>query len=180
MEILNKTTAFIQNLNQALFQKYLIAVLASFGLLSLTVTYYTYSTSTELVDQIKRIGTLSSKSAEIIEQEALLAQEQKRLLEIFDKEKDFNIKIYFEQFCKEQMITPELGWGDSIVEINDKISEIVLRATFKGQNTEKLARVLDALSKKEIIYVKEVTVRHEPPNRITFDLKIATIRYKKD
>lgn len=178
MELLNKTTAFIQNLNQALFQRYLIILLASVGVLALGITYYTYTSSAELVDQIKRIGTLSTKSAEIIAQEASLQQEQKRLLEIFDKEKDFNIKIYFEQFCKEQVITPELGWGDSIIEINDKISEIILRATFKGQNTEKLVRVLDALNKKEIIYVKEVTVRNEPSNRISFDLKFATIRYK--
>jgi hypothetical protein len=131
------------------------------------------------VEQIVALQKLSDKSAFVLAEHEQLMQEQQRLQGLFEQEKDFNIRVLFEQFYKQLRLTPEAGWNATSNDIGDKFTETVLQATFKSQTMQSVAQIIDSLDKKETIYFKEVTIRSEPNQRLTIELKLGTVRPKK-
>jgi len=107
-----------------------------------------------------------------------MTKEEQRLKDILDKNKDFTMPGFFEQFCREQNIVPEQGWNPLSEPVNDKFDEIILKATFKGLSTEKLVKIIEALDKKEIVYIKQLEIHNEGENKINVDLTLATKKYK--
>lgn len=171
--------SFLQELSKKEFERYLLIFLATVLAVALGIVYYISSTSTEYVNQIVTLQRLSDQAARVLAENDLLLQEQQRIQILFEQEKDFNIKSYFEQFCKQQNIVAEPGWDASSSDIGDKFTETVLQATFKGQSMQKIVQVIDALDKKETTYLKEVTIRSEANQKITTELRIGTVRPKK-
>lgn len=181
-EKLQSLSETIQQLSQKELQKYLIIVLAIAVTLISSIIYYTYSTSSQLAHDIKKTGRLARKSIRLMSQYEKLQEEENRLKDLLAKHKDFNVKIYFEQFCKQHGITPEPGWNTSIDIINEKFEEVTLPATFKDQDTQKLVQILEKFDKNELIYVKSLSIRPEKykknkaAKKISFDITLATKR----
>lgn len=174
MEFLIKISNFIQHLEKKQLQKYIIAVLGCTSVIVMILMYYVYSQSAFLVNDMKRIERAAQKSAQLILTAEKLKKQEDHILNILDKYKDFDLQKEFEQFCKEQGCSPEPGWGSSPEPINSKFDEEVLTATFKNQTTEKMVTYLEALEKKEIMYIKGLLVKSEKDKKITFDISIAT------
>ncbi len=178
-EKLQNISEQIQRLPKKDLEKYIIIILATTSVVLGGIIYYIYNTSMHLTDQIKRTSTLASKSVNILKKYEALQEEENRLQDLLAKHKDFNVKIYFEQFCKEQNITPEPGWNTTVDTINEKFEEVTLPASFKGQTTEKLVTILEKLNKNELLYIKYLAVRAEKnTKKITFDITLATKRIK--
>ena len=184
-EKLQSLSSAIQQLSQKELQKYLIMTLGTVTLLLSGIIYYTHSTSTDLALNIKRTEKLANKSIRLMEQYEKLQEEENRLKDLLAKHKDFNVKIYFEQFCKQHGITPEPGWNTSVDIINEKFEEVTLPATFKNQTTEKLVQILEKFDKNELIYVKTLSIRSDKQKKdkaqqvgkkVSFDVTIATKR----
>lgn len=179
MEIIVKFANYFNSLDKKQVQRYfliffLISAVSLFGLV-----YFIYSRSTVLVDDIRRLESFANKATKILEEDQKMEDESLRIQGMIDKEKDFNIRSYFESFCQSQGL-PIQGWGDTRTrEINDKFDEIYLTASFKGEKTEKLVKILEEFYKKEIIYVKNLRIKQEPDKKISFEITIATKAIKR-
>lgn len=176
---IRKVAHFIQSLNVRQFQQYLIAFLVGVFLCVLMIMYLSFSYSQELVIKIKKLEVLANKSSKVLAEYQRLMLEQEQLHDLFAKEKEFNIKIYFEQFCKQQGITPVKGWDTTSKNINPQLTEILLNATFKGMTMEKVVSILDAFEKKEVVYIKELSIRAEGNKMLTCEIQLSTALYKR-
>jgi hypothetical protein len=179
MELLLRVTTYIQRLNKKDFEKNVYMCLGVVVFIVVGMTYYIYSKSTELSGQIKRLEGLANKTVRIREEYNAMQEKEEQLEELLNEHKNFNIKVYFEQFCKDISMTPEPGWNTSVESINEKFDEIILPTTFKGQSTEKLVTILEEIDKKEIVYIKDVYIRTEKDKRLSFDVTIATKQKKE-
>ena len=181
MKALTNFAIYIQNLNKKDFEKYLVLFLIGITILSGIYVYRIYHKSTLLVKQIKNIEKLAQKTAKMVADNKRLQQKEEQLEELLKRYKEFSMKTFFEQFYSQHNLTPEAGWETIALPIegNDKFDEVVLSATFKNQNTQVLVKVLDTLDKKEMVYIKGLTIKHQPDKKITFELTIATMKYKR-
>lgn len=180
MELLIKIATFLQSLTKKQFQQYLLMFIGGVCIVAGGMMYWFYSQSTNLLLEIKKIEGLSQKANRIIVDNEHMQQEARRVQDLFEQNKDnFTIKSFFETFCKEQGLTPEPGWSSRTEETNDRFDEIVLTASFRKQITEKLIKILIALDKKDIIYIKDLTVKNEGNKQISFDITLATKIMKK-
>lgn len=180
MKILMPLATYIQNLTKKDFERYLILFISGVVLLSGVAVYHVYKKNNNLVARIKRIEKLTTQTEKTINENKKLIVKEAQLQQLLEKNKEFNIKTYFEQFTSQQNITPE-PWDTFTIPVEgtDKFDEIVLHANFKNQTTQKLVSVLDALDKQEIIYIKDLSVKNEMNRKITFELTIATKKYKR-
>lgn len=167
----------VQKLSKKDLDRYIIATVASVGLLLIGMIYYIYTTSSELVTRIEQVKALGQKSSVLMQKYGKIQEEEIRLQNLLEKYKDFNIKIYFEQFCKEQGLVPDPNWDTSVETVKEKFEEVTLAATFKGQTTQKLVKILEALERNEIIYIKMLDIKTEKSSKtISFDITLATKR----
>jgi len=181
MNFFKKTASYIQNLNKKDFDKYLALFISGLILLIIFIIYYIHTTSNNLIYKINFNKKLSLKTEKIINNYQRLKSEENKLLKLLEKNKDFNIKTYFEQFCSQYQIIPESNWETTTRSFpgNEKFDEISLTATFKNQTTKDLVNLLEAFDKKEIIYVKELSITSEQDKTITINITIATKKYKR-
>lgn len=178
IEALRKIAGTIQDLDARQLQKYIIISLAGAALCSCFALYYIHQKNEELITQIKQMRTLSGKLMNIFENNRNMIKEELRIKELLDKNRDFTMKGFFEQFCREQNLIPEQGWDTRTEQVSEKFDEVTLPATFKQQTTESIVKVLDALEKKDIVYIKELDVRNDGPGKIAVTITLATKKYK--
>ena len=178
MELFNKLVAYVEEQNRAQLHRTLLIFLAGVVVCAGLLIYQIYSKQSELLNTIKQLKNLSKNTVKIIEDNRRMIKAEQRLKELLEKNLGFTMKGFFEQFCREQEINADPGWDTRTETINDKFDEITLTAVFKGQTTEKLVKVLTALEQKEIVYIKELTLRNENNSKITFTLTLGTKQNK--
>ena len=181
MKMLQNIANYIQKLNKKDFEKNLTLFLVVIIISSLSVTYFIYTKSSDLIEKIRITKKLTLKTMNIIETHKKMQKEEDKLQKLLEEEKDFDIDTYFEQFCSEQKITSEGSWETTTQELagSDKFDEVSLSVTFKNQTTQKLVTILEALSKKDIVYIKELIIKNENNKKIIFDITIATKKFKR-
>jgi hypothetical protein len=179
--LLNRVTDYIVNLKPKELKQQLGIIIISVTIITIGSMYYIYYTSNQYITYTKQIQGLAEKSAVILANNERIQHEENRIQEILSQNKDFDIKSYFEQFCREHKITPEPSWGTTInpIEGNNKFEEIILSATFKNETTKTLAKILDTLDKNEIVYLAELAIKKEN-DKIAFDLVIATKKMRRN
>jgi hypothetical protein len=179
MEIILNFINYLQSLAKKQLHQYFIVFILAIGGGVFGLIYVVHSKSVELLYEIKRLESLANKATSILEENQKMEIEEQRIQVMLDADRNFNIKSYFEGFCQAQGL-PSQGWGEARTEeLNDKFDEVSLTASFKGQTTEKLVRVLEDFYKKEIIYIKSLNVKQEPDKKISFNITIATKSLKK-
>jgi hypothetical protein len=180
MRYLDQIVTYITQLSAKDFQKQLIIVISVITISIVGIMYYVYQQGSARVRQIKQLGQLTQKVATVLADNARIQKEEDRIQELLVKNKDFNIKSYFEQFCREHNVVPEPNWDTTInpIEGNEKFEEVILPATFKNQNTKKLVGLLDVLDKNDIVYLQELAINKEK-QLINVDLTIATKRLRR-
>jgi hypothetical protein len=182
MKVFDNLANYIQNLNKKDFEKYLSLILLGITLLGFITVYQIYNKSSRLITQIKNTEKLAQKSISTVLEYDKLQQKETQLQELLKQNREFDIRVFFEQFSKEQNMIPEPNWTpiELPVEGNENFDEVVLTAAFKKQTTEKLVNMLDALEKKEKnIYIKELVIRNNLDKTIDFEISLATMRYKR-
>jgi hypothetical protein len=180
MEILIKISQFLQALSSKQFKQYLALAIGLVLALTCGLFFYIYSTCNALITQIKSIESLSKKSVNLLKEYKNFQENTRKVQDIIDQNREFDIKIYFEKLCKDQNVNPEQGWGDvKSQDINDQIKEVTLSATLKGQTTEKLVSFLDALGKSPMIQIKVLNVKKEENKKISFAVTLSTKFMKK-
>lgn len=174
MEIILNFINYLQSLSKKQIQQYFLVFFIGMSGAVFGLIYFVHSKSVDLLYEIKRLESLANKATSILEENQKMEIEEQRIQAMLDADRNFNIKSYFESFCQAQGL-PSQGWGDTRTEeLNDKFDEVSLTASFKGQTTEKLVRILEDFYKKEIIYIKSLNVKQEPDKKISFNITIAT------
>ena len=175
MNNFDQIITYITSLSDKDFKKQLITLLSVVTITTFSIIYFSYRKSSMKIQKLKQLHKFAQKSNVILTNNKRIEKEEIRIQELLIKNKDFNIKSYFEQFAREHNVTPESGWDTTInpIEDNEKFDEVILLASFKNQTTKTLAILLEALDKKEIVYIKELAIQHEE-QKIAFDLTLAT------
>lgn len=183
MKVLTNFAIYIQNLNKKNFEKYLLVFLAFMILLSGISIYFIYNKSTSLVKDIKHLEKISNDIIQIINENEKFNKKEGELKQLLDKNTDFNIRAFFEQFTKEQNITPESNWANTAftlpVEGNDKFDEVGLTATFKNQTTESLIKIIENLNKNQMVYIKDLIIKNQENKKIEVTMTLAAKKYRK-
>ena len=124
------------------------AALIGTAILALGATYYIYSSSSSLIEQIKKLNNDTKKINQIISQSNQLQIEEQKIREILDKNPNFNMSTYFQRFYTKHNIKPEAGWKPEPattiegLQGDAKYQEVVLQAMFKKQTMQKLVTLL--------------------------------------
>ena len=178
MIVFKKVITYLQAMDPKQYKRSMLLFFAcTVGLVSI-VSYYIQQKKNELITHTKQLHKLAEKSITIIQNHHKMAKEEQRLKELLDKNKDFTMKGFFEQFCKEQNLIPEAGWDARTEPLNERFDEIILPATFKNLNTERLVKILEELDKKELVLIKVMDIRSEENKQLTVNIMLATKRYK--
>ncbi len=169
----------IASLKKNDLEKYVLIYIGGLLVIIGGILYYTYSTASQLRFELKKIEKQANEAADVIISIKKIEIEEKRLLALLERNKNFNIKSFFEQFCRENGLSLPPNWTTNTVTFpnNDKIDEITLSALFQKQTTNKLTEILNKLEKKEIVYIKDLEITKNK-KYIDFKLTIATKRYK--
>lgn len=168
----------IHDLDEALFNRSLMIGLAAFALLVLGSVYYVYNSCRLIEKEIAQLQGSKRKTYNLLLDYASIDGEETRVRKVLDEHKNFNLKIYFEQFCKENGFSAVPNWDTTTTAENAQVDEIALTATFKELTMENLVRMLLAFDKTEIIYIKNLRIKSEKERKITCDVTLATVRTK--
>lgn len=180
-KLFNQIIKHIQKLNKKDFEKNLTMFLAIITMISFGGIYFIYTEKEELINKIKATKRLVLKTSNLVQTYEKMQKEEDKLQKLLEQEKDFNIKTYFEEFCSKQQITPEGNWEAITQELpgSEKFDESVISATFNNQTTKKLIDILQALNEKTIVYIKDLIIKSEDNKKISFDITIATKKFKR-
>lgn len=179
MEVLNKLIIYLDALDQREFKIHIIGFLASILGIGCFMVYSIQSSKSELLQKLRTLNTQTVKAYQIIENNREIVKDELRLRQKLDAEKDFSIRSYFEQFYRDQGLTPEGSWETRTESVNEKFDEIFLPVTFKDLTSDRLVKALNELNKKDIVFIKECAIRATNNNKINVSLTIATKRYKQ-
>ena len=173
-----ETLKSIHALDKKVFEKYLFAGIVGLVLLVGGGVYFMYLVSENLHNDINRLVAMQKKTRHLLFDYANINAEEMRLQSVLEQHKNFNLKIYFELFCKEQGLNPTSSFETSSTPINDQVSEIALTAAFKGLTTEKIVAMLQAFDKTEIVYLKNIHIKKDKDRTVTCEITLATIQIK--
>jgi len=176
---------FTQTLTHKELQKYIIIVISSVALICAASVYYVYHLSSNAVKKIETINSNANKVNSLLGKHETLKNKEEEVIAILDKNKDFKISTFFENFYKKHKVTPEPNWkpeDGTKVEGSEEgtiFQEILLQATFKNQNMKTLVDMVQEIYKINIIYIKDLEISKEPKNKINFTITLATKQYSK-
>lgn len=168
----------IHSLDKKQFDKYLLMFIGGLVCVATLSIYFVYTSCKTLEADIIRLQATKKKTRRLLADYASIMAEETRLQGVLDQHKNFNLKVYFEQFCKEQGFNAAPGWDVSTNSINAQVDEIALTATFKGLTTESLVKMLQEYDKTEIVYIKNLRIKTEKDKKITCEIALATVKTK--
>ena len=185
-EKLSELIKFIQSLNKKEFQQYMLIALSTVALLALGFSYYTYSKSSSLADEIKKLNRQANRVTSILAKSDMLQQEEEKIRSLLEKNPDFSMKAYFEKFYTKHRIAPKpesrtsQGPGIEGSEKGVKYQEIILQTTFKSQTMQKLVDMLVDIYNDPIVYLKGLEITGAENKKINFEMTLATKQYIKE
>ena len=182
---INEILNYLEGLSKKSFERLMIIIAASSAIIITLILVYVYRTNSKILTNINNLQNLTKKANVVRAKYQEIQQERTRVLELLGQEKDFEIKSFFEKFCMDHKLKPESDWAtpSTPIEGNPALEEISLRATFKNQTMESLTKLLEDLSKNEMIYVKNLKITKEaktgPKKTISFEIIIATLKSRQ-
>jgi len=181
MEFFDSLATYIVQLDRKKFNTYAAALLGGIFLAGCGSVYFFYNKRTTLLAQLDALYKQAEQNNKIVHSFEKVKKEEERIQTLLENNKGFSVKSFFEQFCSEHKVTPEPGWDTEVrgIEGNEQFDEVVLPATFKKQSTKELVTLLNSLEANEIVYIKELDIKKEENNTISFNLTIATKKQKR-
>ena len=181
MEFFDNAAQHIITQNSKTMRTYLLVGLSLMFLAASGIVYFVYARRNAAIETLERLYQQAKNNDHIVAEHAKIKKEEERIQTLLENNKGFSIKSFFEQFCSEHNVTPEQGWDTEVrsIEGNEQFDEIVLPASFKKQSTQALVTLLNSLDANEIVYIKELDIKKEEKNSISFNLTIATKKQKR-
>lgn len=184
MKIFDDLITFIIRLDARRFTLYLGLTLGGFLAVGGGMSYFFYSKSSGLVETIKYFQKLALEAKQTVYTYQTIHERKQAIFDALAHERDFELKSFFEAFCKENNLKPESSWATltSEIEGNEILEEVSLQATFSKFTMQTLVHFLAALQKKDLIYIKNLRLTKENPNAktIAVDITIATLKFRQE
>jgi hypothetical protein len=181
MKFLEKFAEHIKTEKEKDLRKYLLFIITGMFITTIIITSIIHKKNIELVTKMKTLDRLIIKTNHIIANNDAIEKKEQAIKKLIQDNKTFDIREYFEKFCKDQKIKIPLEDWDSRtqpVEGSDEFDEVVLEANFKGQTTEKLIHIIKELNKTKMIYIKALELENTDKKTINIDITIAAKKLK--
>jgi hypothetical protein len=181
MNFLEKLAKQIKITKEKDLRKYLFLIIACIFTITAVITYIIYNKNVELVTKMKSLDRLILKTNRILADNNAIEKKEQSIKKLIQYNKNFDIREYFEQFCKDQKIKiPLEDWDSKIqpVEGSDEFNEVILEAKFKNQTTEKLIHIIQELNKKQIVYIKALELENTGKKTININVTLAAKRLR--
>ena len=186
MKIIESAITFIVNLDKRRFMIYFVTLLFTIFLITGGITYVIHVKGTNLVAHIRNFQKITRDAREITYLYETIQDRKQGIIDALEQEQDFELKSFFASFCKENNIKPESNWSTiaTSIEGNEFLEEISLAAIFNNFTMQKCVALFEALEKKDIVYIKNMTISKEGEDKktsktVSLDLAIATLKYRQ-
>jgi hypothetical protein len=180
-ENLKQLETHILGLSKKEFHQYAATFLIAITIVATTATYYIYSVASSKMNLLENTRKFSNQAALIIDQHNQLEQEDAKIKKLLEKNKDFNLSMFFENLSNKHSMKPEPNWKPETEQLegSEEFEEITLQASFKKQTTEKLVAFLNDIYEEAMVYLKELTIsKNKDKPQISYEITLATKRYK--
>ena len=181
IEFLDKAARYVSSFDEKKLKKYMHAAFVVSLLAVVSWFYYVDTMSESYIEEYKKLEKFINSANDLIARNQIIEKEKEKILALLDSNKSFNIKTAFEQFCTQNGLPVQPGWPTATIPLpGEEFEEVILTASFGGQNISNLVKVLNSLNNNPTMYLKSISVRKEEgKNTINFTLTIATNRRKK-
>lgn len=180
MNTFEKIGAYIARFDKKKLDLFIIVTISLLSLIAAGGFYFINLTRNKVLTRIEELQKIALENKELLIKYEAVSEEEQRIQNLLQENKNFNIKSFFEQFCRQHTLNPEPNWETETYQINDNetFEEIRLSAFFPNQTTEKLVSVLSVLDKNPLVYLKNVEITQQKQNTISFALTLATTKHK--
>lgn len=182
MNILTSTTRFFQEAEKKELYRYFILFMAGF-LLCMGLFFYWYLGKLDsLRTTLQNTNKARLEARKILQQHALVMQQQNEVNAILEKDNDFLILDYFNTLLASLHLEVYNSKPAHVTEenLNNGYIEEKLDAGFTNMNMQQLCQLLDKIERNERIYTKELNITKALKSpTIDVTLTIATLALEK-
>lgn len=159
--MVEKFKAFIQDLDDREFYRYLAVFLAALVLIMGGIVFFNYRTTAQLKKRITRLNNNRHALQEILTTFERVKQQKADVAAILEKDKTFKIVGYLDQLIGTLNLTQHragLQQSEESLEHLSEYNEIKLIVSFADMNMRQLVELLREIEKNERIYIKELEI----------------------
>lgn len=180
MTLFEHLAALLIRLDKKHFEWTLVTIISTIGIFAAGATVFIFMQHQSARAYLAEMQRLSIENRELLATAEHLREEEERIQNLLNENKNFNIKSFFEQFCQEEGVTPDPNWETETIALadNNTFEEVKLSASFQKQTTEKLVSMLSRLDKHPLVYIKSLEITPQQPNFISVSLELATEKHK--
>lgn len=184
MKIFDDLFSFLFSLDTKKFTIYLASIVSGIVVIAVILLFLFNRKSNDLLSQIKTMQKLSEESRSLLFTYETIQERKKEVFDTIEHDKNFDLKSFFATFCKENNLKPESTWStiEDTVENNELLEEITLPVVFHNFSMQNLIQFIEALEKKERVYIKSLTITREalPSKLLACSLTLATLKYRSE
>jgi hypothetical protein len=182
MNFLITTARFFQEAEKKELYRYFILFMAGILLGIGLFLYWYWGKVGNLKDNLKSTNQARLETRRILQQHALVMQQQDEVNTILEKDKDFLILDYFNTLLSSLHLEVYNSKPAQVTEenLNNGYIEEKLDAGFTNMNMQQLCQLLDKIERNERIYTKELNITKALKSpTIDVTLTIATLALEK-
>ena len=179
MLMFQKITAYLSDLTDKEFKRYIVIFFASLGIILLFGTYRYYRSVFDLKKQMKRINITRTEVQGLLTKYDQIKKQKETVDALLNQDKSFWIKRYFDDTLKKLDISHMLTKEPDIIEtdLKEGYTEITLSANFARIDSQQMAELLNELEQKKRIYIKKLDItKARNSNTLSFVIIIATLK----
>jgi len=175
----NKIIDFIKSFDEKEQQRFMV-ITGSVILLFVGIFMYRYySNISQLQKRLHHVNQQREAARVILEQYDAVLQQQAKVAEILEQDKNFKIKQYLASVLQSLNLAslmskdPEISSHDLV----DGYSEIKLDASFTGMNMKQLINLLMVIEQNERVYIKDLKIT-KSRNTPTIDVSLVIATFE--
>ncbi|HVW99634.1 MAG TPA: hypothetical protein VHA52_04210 [Candidatus Babeliaceae bacterium] len=181
MAVLKRVRDFIVVLDRRQFYRYLAIAIGIFLILLGIVGYIHYRKIGTLERKLRRINQQRDEARTILQEHAMVKQQQADVDSILEKDRDFRLVKYFlslvDQLSLRQNLTQDpIPMSE---DLNNGYTEVRIPATFTNLNMKQVVELLQEIDKNDRVYTKELSlIKSSKSPTLDVTLIIATLQPK--
>ncbi len=179
MTFLDSVRKTIEGIETKTFYQYVIGYLVACLLLSALLVFYYYRSTGQFYKKIKTLNTTREEEIRVIlEEAALVKQQQTAVEEILAQDPDFKIAGYFKDLLiKLNIKDKEVAEETTTTEQEENYRKSELNARFEDMTMKELTELLQELEQKSRIATQrlEITKSKKKPKTIEVNISISTL-----
>lgn len=174
---LNKIRAFITELDQAEFRKFVIAYVAAFVTCAGLLLFFYFSQEMGLKNQIKQLNKSRKIVQKILTDYQKVTQQKEAVLKLLSKDENFYLQQFVQTTLKAVGIAHSNVGKVSSKPLKDGYTEESVSVQLAGINTQQLCQLLQNIEQAPRGSVKDITIHREKgATHINVSMNVATLK----